>query len=146
MCYSVAKLARNLFAACKIDAATTIDHFFCAMYVLIQIRFSNGGHLFVCAVGISISVFSTYSQETTPLFTFSGHAGSVKRLLFSADDRMLFSAGAAGGVYAWSLVTGTRNEEMQHVSKGVTYTGAYVRMRRASFASWSSQKKPKRRM
>ena len=47
----------------------------------------------------------------------------MKRLLFSSDDRVLYSAGAQGGVYAWSLVTGMRDENTHHVEKGVTYSG-----------------------
>jgi WD40 repeat protein len=89
-----------------------------------EVRFTHGGHRFACAIGISVMVFSTHSFEV--LHNFTGHIGPVKRLVWSRDDRFLYSAGADGGVYGWNLRTGSRLEDTQHVVKQCQYNGLVI--------------------
>lgn len=91
-----------------------------------EIRFSHGGHMFACAIGISVQVFSSYSSEQGHLFNFTGHIGPVKRIVWSRDDRFLYSAGVDGGVYGWNLEQGGRLDDSYHVVKQCQYHGLVV--------------------
>eukprot|EP00937_MAST-01D_sp_MAST-1D-sp2_P001084 g1084.t1 len=89
-----------------------------------ELRFSHGGHVFASACGISVHVYATHTMEL--LHTFNGHIAPVSRLIWSRDDRHLYSAGADGGVYGWHLASGARLEDSQHVVKQCQYAALVV--------------------
>jgi len=92
-----------------------------------ELKFSSGGQYFAAAVGYSVSVYSTnaYNSQTIfqQLYTFTGHIGPVKRLLWSPDDLVLYSAGMDGNVYGWDLVKNTRLDDANLLNRPTSYTG-----------------------
>ncbi len=73
------------------------------------VTFCNGGHMFACAIGISVMVFNTAKFEN--ISSMTGHIRPVRSLSWSADDRLLYSAGVDGSVYGWDAASGRREEE-----------------------------------
>ena len=60
---------------------------------------------------LSILTPSSYlalPRITSSLIASKGHTMTVKRLVWSAADDLLISAGMDGNVYGWSLLSGTR--------------------------------------
>ena len=83
------------------------------------LSFSHGGHIFACACGISVQVYSTGSMEQ--LHVFNGHMAPATRLTWSRDDHFLYSAGVDGALYGWDVNMGSRLEDSQHVVKQCQY-------------------------
>ncbi|TYZ66450.1 hypothetical protein PybrP1_010698, partial [[Pythium] brassicae (nom. inval.)] len=88
------------------------------------IRYARGGHLLACAAGLTVLVFRSYTFDL--VHTFAGHIGAVRCLAWSKDDAFLYSAAHDGAVYRWSIATGGRSDEMQHVVKQCQYTALVV--------------------
>ena len=93
-----------------------------------ELSFCNGGHMFACCLGISISVYSTseYNAQTglQLICSFSGHMSAVKRVLWSPDDTFMYSCGMDGMVYGWDLYkNGARFDDVNLLNKPTSYTG-----------------------
>ncbi len=89
-----------------------------------DVRFASGGHYFACASGISVLVYSTYQRNL--LCTFVGHIGPVKRVLWSAEDRVLLSAGNDGCVYAWDMISKGKLEHLSHAVSSCQQNGMVI--------------------
>ena len=79
-----------------------------------EVSYSHGGHMLACAIGISITVVDAYNFA--PIATFQGHIQPVKQLVWSANDRVLCSAGTDGGIYGWDMLEHKRIESLCHVN------------------------------
>lgn len=71
-----------------------------------DLKFSSGGHLWAAASTINVMVFD--SKTFQQLVSFQGHMMAVKHLAWGPGDQVLFSAGAEGNVYGWSLLSDQR--------------------------------------
>ena len=94
------------------------------------LEFSNGGNMFAACVGITITVFGNYqfSAQTgfQQLYSFSGHISPVKKVVWSPDDNVLYSAGMDGNVYGWDLVKNSRCDDTSMLNRSSSYTGMVV--------------------
>lgn len=66
-----------------------------------EVVFSESGKFFAAASTINVLVFDT--KTFAQLMLFQGHMMTVKRLVWGPGDHVLFSAGADGNVYGWSM-------------------------------------------
>ena len=89
-----------------------------------EIRYSDGGHLFACASGITIAVYSSVTFQC--LATFAGHIGIVRCLCFTRQDRLLYSAGADGSIHAWDLLSFQKVDEPMGLDQPCPFTGLVV--------------------
>ncbi|GMH81547.1 hypothetical protein TrVE_jg1075 [Triparma verrucosa] len=94
-----------------------------------ELTFCNGGHMFACCLGISISVYSTYEYNAQTGFqnilSVSGHLSPVKRVLFSPDDSIMYSCGMDGNVWGWNVMNpqNPRIDDINMLNKPTSYTG-----------------------
>ena len=94
-----------------------------------EIKFSNGGHLFACAVGPgSIHIFNFYTSECPQNMQCKGHVNKVRCIDWFDDDMGFTSCGIDGNAYCYDLSKlkedgGTRNSEHDFNQKGVSFTG-----------------------
>lgn len=76
-------------------------------------KFNHGGDLLAAASGDSppeIFIFRFYDYSTNPVHRLKGHSGLIRSLEWSPDDLSLFSCGAQGMIYKWSMRDGERKE------------------------------------
>lgn len=66
-----------------------------------ELRFSNSGQYWAAASTINVIVFDT--KSFSQVMCFQGHMMSVRRVCWGPGDHVLFSAGADGNVYGWSM-------------------------------------------
>ena len=66
-----------------------------------ELTFSNSGQYWAAASTINVVVFDT--KTFTQIICFQGHMMSVRRICWGPGDNVLFSAGADGNVYGWSM-------------------------------------------
>jgi len=66
-----------------------------------ELRFSNSGQYWAAASTINVIVFDT--KTFSQVMCFQGHMLAVRRIAWGPGDQVLFSAGADGNVYGWSL-------------------------------------------
>jgi len=93
-----------------------------------KLAYSNGGAVFAVALGISISVYSTYEGQL--LYTFIGHVKTINSLSFARNDTFLYSTGVDGTVYAWDLAKGCRiDSKASLLPRTTTYTGIVTDVR-----------------
>lgn len=67
-----------------------------------DVQFSHGGQYFAATSAINVLIFDT--KTFSQLISLQGHMMSVKRLYWGPNDNILFSAGADGNVYGWSVL------------------------------------------
>lgn len=66
-----------------------------------ELRFSNSGQYWAAASTINVIVYDT--TTFTQVLCFQGHMMAVRRIAWGPGDHYIFSAGADGNVYGWSL-------------------------------------------
>jgi WD40 repeat protein len=89
-----------------------------------DIRFSHGGHMFAATASINVLVFCSVTFEQ--LFSFQGHMGPVRRVVWTHKDSMLLSIAADGNVYGWNSRTGGRVDLLTSSGRGTTLQGLAV--------------------
>jgi len=87
--------------------------------------FSNSGSML--AVTAEHDVILLDPWRATLIHVFSGrggHLSAVSPVLFSEDDRLLLSCGAAphGAIYGWDLESENKERTFEHVSKSTSYS------------------------
>jgi len=88
------------------------------------IRYSDGGHVFACASGITVTVYSSVTFSC--LGTFAGHIGIVRCLYFSRNDRLLYSASADGSLHSWDVLSLQKAEDPVGLDQTCAFTGLAV--------------------
>lgn len=69
-----------------------------------EIRFSNGGHLFACAVGAgAIYIYNFYTQECPVYMQCKGHNNKVRCIDWYEDDMGFTSCGMDNNVFFYDL-------------------------------------------
>jgi WD40 repeat protein len=93
-----------------------------------EIRFSNGGHMFACAVGASgIYIYNFYTQECPQNMMCKGHSQKVRCIDWYDDDMGFASCAQDGTAYFYDLQT--QKEQQSRIidrdfnQKGVRFTG-----------------------
>lgn len=77
-----------------------------------EIRFSNGGHLFACAVGLnSVYVYNFYTEDCPPYFQCKGHVNKVRCIDWWENDMGFTSCGQDGNVYFYDLIYQKENQQ-----------------------------------
>jgi len=66
------------------------------------VAYSRGGHYWACAVGLNISVYTSYSF--TLLHNLQIHTAPPKTLVWGPDDSHLYAADLNGNAFEWDLV------------------------------------------
>jgi cilia- and flagella-associated protein 57 len=89
-----------------------------------ELKYAAGGHMFACALGITVSLYSSTTLQS--IATFTGHIGIVRCLVFTRSDRILYSTGVDGNIHAWDLVSMTKIEEPGSMDSPCPYTGIVV--------------------
>jgi len=104
-----------------------------------DVTYSNGGSILAVTTEHDIILLDPWCLNLIHLFSGrGGHLSAVTQVLFSEDDRMMLSCGAAphGAIYGWNLESQTKERIMEHVSKGTHYASmAYDFRRRLVVAS-----------
>lgn len=92
-----------------------------------EIRFSNGGHLFACAVGLNaVYVYNFYTEECPGYFQCKGHVNKVRSIDWWENDMGFTSCGLDGAVLYFDLLVQkevqSRLTERDFNQKGVFMT------------------------
>jgi WD40 repeat protein len=66
-----------------------------------ELKFSNSGQYWAAASTINVMIYDT--TTFTQILCFQGHMMAIKRIAWGPGDHYIFSAGADGNVYGWSL-------------------------------------------
>lgn len=86
----------------------------------IELKFSNGGHLFAAANTNSINVYNFYTGENRSDMAFKNHKGRVKTISWFEDDTGFVSAGLDGMIYIWDLKN-SNHPEFYFKNKGTVF-------------------------
>lgn len=90
----------------------------------VDVKYAHGGQYFACAAGINVIVYTSYTCDL--LYTLSCHIAAVRRIVWSMDDSILYSAGHDGCITQWNISTGTRNEQQYHILKQCKYQAVVI--------------------
>jgi WD40 repeat protein len=66
-----------------------------------ELKLSNNNSMFAAAAALSVYVYDTRTFQQ--LLYLQGHIGQVRKLCWAPGDMTLFSAGADGNTYGWSM-------------------------------------------
>ena len=70
-----------------------------------EIKFSHGGHLFACSVGLgAIHIFNFYTAECPQNMVCKGHLNKVRSIDWFEDDTGFASCDLMGGSYFYDLL------------------------------------------
>lgn len=68
-----------------------------------EIVFSNGGHLFACQNGSTISIYKFFTVENPMQYIFKAHLGLIRSIAWLEDDTGFISSGWDASIYMWKL-------------------------------------------
>ena len=68
-----------------------------------EIVFSNGGHLFACQNGSTISIYKFFTVENPMQYIFKAHLGLIRSISWLEDDTGFISSGWDASIYMWKL-------------------------------------------
>ena len=81
-----------------------------------EIKFSNGGHLFACAVGLNaIYVYNFYTEDCPSYYQCKGHVNKVRSIDWWENDMGFTSCGQDGNVYFYDLIY--QKEQQQRLNE-----------------------------
>jgi len=98
-----------------------------------HVAYSRGGNMLAVTSDNDVVLVDPWKGVLIHMFSGrSGHLTPVKQVLFSEDDRLLITSGAAphGAIYGWTLDTDTKEKAFEHVSKGSDYCSIAYDFRR----------------
>jgi WD40 repeat protein len=98
-----------------------------------DVAYSNGGNLLAVTTENDVILVDPWRSVLVHMFSGrGGHLSAVNQVLFSEDDRLLLSCGAAphGAIYGWDLESETKERALEHVSKGTNYASIVHDFRR----------------
>jgi len=90
-----------------------------------DVCYSNSGHMLAVTSEKDVIVIDPWRRSLIHMFSgHGGHLSNVNQVLFSDDDQVLLSCGAAphGAIYGWALETDTKDRVFEHIYKGTSYT------------------------
>jgi WD40 repeat protein len=94
-----------------------------------EIKFSHGGHLFACAVGLTtVNIYNFYTDECPTYNQCKGHVNKVRCIDWFENDMCFTSCGLDGNIFYFDLLTlkeannGQRVNDKDFTQKGVLFT------------------------
>ncbi|XP_054279032.1 cilia- and flagella-associated protein 57-like [Macrosteles quadrilineatus] len=105
------------FMLVLLDDLNTIREF--SIRTCRQVAFSNTGNMFAAVNASTIQVFCVITFQC--VYYLKGHNEYVRSLVWTPDDRSLFSCGSDGAIYEWNTYDGTRANDV--ITKQCDYMG-----------------------
>lgn len=104
-----------------------------------DVAYSNTGNMLAVTSEKDVILLDPWRQSL--IHMFSGHLSTVNQVLFSDDDQLLLSCGAAphGTIYGWALETDTKERVFEHIYKGTCYTRIGYDLRSKQVVACTSQ-------
>jgi WD40 repeat protein len=98
------------------------------------VKFSNGGHLLAVVTGRLAQIFEVYNYSYNTekngvpdrLMTLNDHMANITDICFTRDDKNVYTCGADGAVYEWTVDRNAASRDNDYVMKNVGATRVAV--------------------